>query len=217
MQLVGTTSAILTGSYEFEAERSGRGARNALSSTLSEYRYRCAVDGAGGVGGKEGDHVGDGAGRNPFAVIGVGERGAVLRSVNCGRHDAIDVDIRGLEFVSQGFGETDHRALGRAVGGVTGVAVQAVAAGDIDDFSAALLEHLRDDRATAEQGRAQVDAEQKIPIGQVGFVRRLAAAPPSDGMDQDVRAIEASESLFNEFGEGFGIRQVNATGEQVVL
>src|SRR5262249_27396664 len=58
--------------------------RNArvVTSNLPEDGYCGAVNSAGSIGGKEGDHIGNGAGRDPSAVIGVGECGAVLRSVN---------------------------------------------------------------------------------------------------------------------------------------
>ena len=50
------------------------------------------VPGARSVRGQKQNHVGDGFGRNPFAEIGLGHCGAVLRRINHSGHYAVDVD-----------------------------------------------------------------------------------------------------------------------------
>src|SRR5437773_4713002 len=87
-------------------------------SSLPIHRHGRPVDGARGVGGKEEDHFGNGRRLNPLREVSVRLRGAVLWRVDGGGHDAIHVDVGGLQLVGQGFSETKDSAPACAVGGI---------------------------------------------------------------------------------------------------
>src|SRR5258708_7907432 len=109
-----------------------------MRSTLSINWYSRAIDGPRHIRGEESDYIRNRTRFDPFGIVAVGDGSAILRRVNRARHDAIDVDVRRLQLVGEGFGQTQHGAFRRAVGGVSGTSSQTVAAGDVDNCAATL-------------------------------------------------------------------------------
>src|ERR1043166_3557317 len=136
----------------------------AANSTFSIHRQSRAGDGTRGVGGEEKNYLGDSGRIDPLRKVSVRLRRAILRRVDGAGHDAVDVDVRRLHFVSQGLTQAEDSAFRCAVGRVAGTAGQTIPAGHIDNLSAALAEHLRYDGPAAKQGRAQIHVEEKIPV-----------------------------------------------------
>src|SRR5262249_27234038 len=78
---------------------------------------------------------------------------------------------------------------GGGVGGDTGTMVYGRAGGNVDEYSALLLDHLRDDGARYCIARAQICRQHLFEDPGILFPQLAAAGKGSDGVHHDVKAV----------------------------
>ncbi|MNL24116.1 hypothetical protein D3C87_1455390 [compost metagenome] len=103
--------------------------------------------------------------RYAFEQGGIGRAGA----------DHIEVDVFGRQFPCQGFRQTDQSRLAGGVNGFAGGTDTGRIGSHIDDLAAPRFKHLRQDHVVHVQRPGQVDRDQLLPHGRLGFEERHEA------------------------------------------
>ena len=165
---------------------------------------------------QEGDHLGDLAGRDPAAGVGLGHGGTVLRRVDGAGQDAVGAYAMGLQLVGQALGQAQDGALGGGVGGHALAGPGSGRGADGDDAAPPGRAHRRHDGPAHVERGDQVGLEQELPMRGIGSID-VGHGKGADGVDQPVDPAEALQGLLGQRLAGGGIAQVHAGCGQMAL
>ncbi len=129
----------------------------------------------------------------------VGDDGRVEAGIDPAGADRVHRDPLGGEFEGERGREGDEAALGGSIGGAARSAAQARDRGGVDNRAARGLREMGDRGAAGQEGAAQVDGHETVPVGG-GRGGGVAHDLDARDVDQDVEAAEGGDSLGDHAG-----------------
>ena len=130
------------------------------------------------------------------------------------RFDHVDADAVAGELQCEAFRQPLQRSLGRAIGNRAGVQFARGAGRDVDDRAlAALGDHQFRKFAGQHERRAQIDAPEPIPIGELHLDQHAEALVDAGAVDHDVRCRPFPPHGFDQVEERALIGQLGRVAE----
>jgi hypothetical protein len=111
--------------------------------------------------------------------------------------DGVDVDAAGGPLVGEGLGELADAAFGRGIGRDVDASLEGEQRGDVDDFAAALGEHVAAGVLGEAEDTGEVDIDDSLPVFG-GVVGGGGAADDAGVVDEDVNGAEAGDGFVDE-------------------
>ena len=162
-------------------------------------------------GGEDGqDGVSDVVDAEPVGRVAPAREVGRGRAGTDRRH--LDPEVAELEHAR--LGQAHEAELGRVVAGQVRVGDQAGDRGDVDDCARALPLHRRHDRARAQEGPAQVDAEHLVELLERQLVDRPEVAEPRV-VDQHVEPAVALERRLRHDVDGAVVAHVGGDDQRL--
>ena len=127
------------------------------------------------------------------------------------RRDRVAGDPAARHFARDRFGQPDQPRLARRIVRLPGVAHQPRHAGDVDDVSAALLEHRADHCLDEIECALEIGIQHHIPVLLAHPHEEPVAGQPRI-VDQNIHPRKVREDLLREFLHGCGLRHIHRVG-----